>query len=261
MPTKHLTPEILNKLRLEAVRLRLDGHTVAETAARTGLSAPTVSAAWKAFREGGWDAVAVRQRGRRAGQAASLDAAARQALETALATLPPTGEPAWSSRGLAEALKGQGHRVSPRAIDHWLERRDLKPEPLALNGLARRRSQLGRWYRQQLAPVLAQVKQTGGAVWQGGARTPPPDSGLAEEPRRYQLYLHGKRGALFTRVLAAPPLADDYLALFERLLATTQVPVALIFRGADLQAAPAVGDWLSQHPEMRLVMMPAGLPA
>ncbi len=48
-----MSPEALNEQRKKAVRLRLDGHTVAVVSQRTGLSAPTVSAAWKAFREGG----------------------------------------------------------------------------------------------------------------------------------------------------------------------------------------------------------------
>jgi len=56
--------EELNQLRRKAVELRLAGTTVKETAAQTGLSAPTVTAATKAYREGGWDAVPVGPRGR-----------------------------------------------------------------------------------------------------------------------------------------------------------------------------------------------------
>jgi sulfate adenylyltransferase subunit 2 len=70
--------ETLNALRRQAVELRLAGTTVKETAERTGLSAPTVTAATKAYREGGWDAVPVGPRGRPRGPAADDAANAGQ---------------------------------------------------------------------------------------------------------------------------------------------------------------------------------------
>lgn len=250
---------MLNERRLEAVRLRLDGHTVAEAAIRTGLSAPTVSAAWKAFREGGWEGVPVRRRGRKAGQAESLDEEAQGDLESLLASHPDTPEPAWSSRALAVALAEEGHRVSPRAIDHWLTAQGLKPEPLSLESLARKRSSSGRWYRQQVQPVLEQVNQAGGSHWLGGVRVARPDNSADSVPRRYQLYLHGKRGALFTRCLPAPPMAEEYLALFERFLSSAQGPITLLFRGAFLQASPEIQTWLADHPEFHLINVPPNL--
>lgn len=261
MSAKHLSPEMLNERRLQAVRLRLDGHTVAEVATRTGLSAPTVSAAWKAFREGGWEAVPVRPRGRKAGQTARLDAMAQHVLDECLRSHPETADPAWSSRALADALKEAGHDVSPRAIDHWLEARDLKPEPMALEALERKRGQAGRWYRQQVAPVLDEVGKVGGNVWLGGvriARSTQQEAAEAKpEPPCYQLYLHGKRGVLYSRVLTAPPMVGDYLALFQRLLDQAEgKPVALVFHGAWFEPAPEVGRWLQEHPFFRLLPWP-----
>ncbi len=262
MKAKHLSPDNLNERRLQAVRLRLDGHTVAEVATRTGLSAPTVSAAWRAFREGGWEAVPVRPRGRKVGQAARLDAAAQHVLDECLRSHPETAEPAWSSRALSEALKEAGHGVSPRAIDHWLEARDLKPEPMALEALERKRGQVGRWYRQQVAPVFDEVDKAGGSLWQGGVRIARPLQRETEEatpePPQYQLYLHGKRGVLYSRVLTAPPMVDDYLALFQRLLDQAEgKPVALVFHGAWFQAVPKIGRWLEWNPSFRLLPWPA----
>ncbi|MEQ6917354.1 hypothetical protein [Halomonas aquatica] len=231
---------------------------MAEAAKQTGLSAPTVSAAWKAFRQGGWEAVPVRQRGRKAGQGESLDNPAQGALMALLVSQPETPTPAWSSRALADALAREGHRVSPRAIDHWLEANGLKPSPLALEGLARRRSTTGRWYRQQVQPVLEQVHQVGGAIWLGGARVAGPAKSLDSAPRRYQLYLHGKRGALFTRCLPTPPGGEAYLELFRRLLAQAggSRPVALVFHGAYFRASPEIQAWLMRYPEFHLINVP-----
>ncbi|MFC2993576.1 hypothetical protein [Halomonas tibetensis] len=175
-----------------------------------------------------------------------------------LAEWPKDSGPAWSSRSLAEALDLQGHKVSTRAIDHWLQARDLKPEPLALNSLERKNNQLGRWYRQQVKPVLAEVGQAGGSVWQGGVRAAKPAEASSELPR-YQLYLHGKRGVLYTRCLTSPPRVEDYLALCQRLLDHSPgKPVALVFHGAYFPAAPEIGRWLEQHPALRLLPHPVG---
>ncbi|WP_163560411.1 helix-turn-helix domain-containing protein [Halomonas sp. NO4] len=238
------------------MRLRLDGYTVADAAERTGLSAPTVSAAWKAFREGGWEAVPVRQRGRKTGQATRLDESAQQVLVHLLATQPDDDEPAWSARALAETLNARGQTVSPRAIEHWLEARDLKPKPRALDELERQRTQAGRWYRQRVQPVLGAVRESGGSVWKGGVRVAKPVSGVPELPR-YQLYLHGKRGALHTRCLTAPPKVNDYLTLFQRLRDhAPDKPVALMFHGADFQASAEIRQWLDAHPDFHLINVP-----
>src|SRR5213075_708900 len=61
---RNVKVEELNERRIEAVRLRLAGVSVSETANKTSLSEPTVTAALKAYRDGGWPAVPVAPRGR-----------------------------------------------------------------------------------------------------------------------------------------------------------------------------------------------------
>lgn len=54
----------LNEQRLDAVRRRLDGASLAEVSKAVGLSVPTVVAAMKAYEAAGWEGVAVKPRGR-----------------------------------------------------------------------------------------------------------------------------------------------------------------------------------------------------
>jgi len=61
---RNVKVEELNKRRIDAVKLRLSGVSIAETAKRIGLSQPTVIGALKAYRQGGWNAVPVAPRGR-----------------------------------------------------------------------------------------------------------------------------------------------------------------------------------------------------
>ena len=61
---RNVTVDALNERRATAVKLRLSGLSLAETAKRTGLSQPTVIRALKAYQAGGWAAVPVGPRGR-----------------------------------------------------------------------------------------------------------------------------------------------------------------------------------------------------
>jgi transposase len=249
---KHLSPESLNERRMEAVKLRLDGFTVALVSQQTGLSAPTVSAAWKAFREGGWAAVPVRPRGRLKGQANVLDVFVQQRLWEVLYSVPTAEQPGWSSAALSALLRDeQGVELTQRAIEHWWESEGLKHEVWPLPALAKQRSQLGRWYRQAVAPLLFRLGEAG-QLWQGGVRR-------VAHPQRsvYQLYLHGSRGRLWTRCFKHPPLAEDYLAALQAL--GRKGPVALVFHGAWFSSSPDVTAWLAQQTMFWLVPVPADI--
>ena len=61
---RNVPVEALNERRLNAVKLRLSGESIAQIARKTGLSQPTVIRAVKAYQAGGWSAVPVGPRGR-----------------------------------------------------------------------------------------------------------------------------------------------------------------------------------------------------
>jgi bifunctional enzyme CysN/CysC len=61
---RQITVTALNLRRRRAVELRLAGAPISKAARKTGLSEPTVIAATKAYRKGGWNAVPVGPRGR-----------------------------------------------------------------------------------------------------------------------------------------------------------------------------------------------------
>lgn len=235
---------------MQAVKLRLDGLTVELVSQQTGLSAPTVSAAWKVFREGGWAAVPVRPRGRLKGQANVLDARVQHLLWEALYACPAADQPGWSSADLAAYLHDEyAVKLTQRAIEHWWESEGLKHEPWPLSALAKQRSQRGRWYRQAVAPLFARLKEAE-QRWQGGVRR-------VMHPHQpiYQIYLHGPRGRLWMRCFKRPPSANDYLAVMRSL--SSKGPVALVFHGAWFSASPEVTTWLAQQTMFWLVQVPA----
>lgn len=111
---RELTLAQLNERRLEAVRQRLAGATVADSAQRAGLSAPTVINAMAAFRRGGWDAVKVASRGRRTGQGKLLSP---MATADALKAMADPAQPVWDDASLLHYLQLElGVVLGKRAI-------------------------------------------------------------------------------------------------------------------------------------------------
>ncbi|WP_079551639.1 helix-turn-helix domain-containing protein [Vreelandella subglaciescola] len=252
MSSKHFSPEAISERRFHAVRLRLDGVTVAETARKTGLSAPTVSAAWKAFREGGWAAVPVRERGRHKGQATSVTLPVQQALWHLVHQLPTEGAPGWTSAVLAEkASDGQDVALTQRGVEHWWQEQGLKTQPWPLEEWAGERSPRGRWYRQIIQPVWRRLPRAS-QRWQGGVRCV-----FSSQRKVYQLYFHGPRGRLWMRCFTRPPLASDYIAAFEALAG--RAPAGFVFHGADMAASPEIQAWLARQPAFWLLSVPPNL--
>ena len=72
--SRTLSVQALNERRRRAVKMRLDGVSLKETAAQCEMSRTTVIAALKAFHAGGWKAVEVDRPGRPAGTGRTLSA-------------------------------------------------------------------------------------------------------------------------------------------------------------------------------------------
>lgn len=235
---------------MQAVKLRLDGATVAETAGRTGLSAPTVSAAWKAFCQGGWDAVPVSERGRPAGRGPSLTPEVRRALWQTLARPAPKATPGWSSTALAAEVSAEKKvKLSRRSVEHWWEAEGVKPAAWPLESWAGERSARGRWFRHTVMPVWRGFTRAD-QRWQGGVRRVPH-----QQRAVYQLYAYGPRRQLWMRCFDGPPVAQDYLAMFRAL--AENAPAGLIFHGAQLSASPEIQTWLAEQREFYLFRLRA----
>lgn len=90
MSRGHRLPiEQLNSLRIQAVKLRLAGNTLKTISAATGLSSPTIIAAHKAWQNGGWNAVPIRERGRKTGEGRMLSAEQELEVYQTLVTSTP----------------------------------------------------------------------------------------------------------------------------------------------------------------------------
>jgi len=229
-----LTVERLNAQRREAVRLRLHGEKLAAVTATTGLSAPTVIAAVKAYRQGGWSAVEVSPRtGRpRLGQQ-DLDAAHAAALVQAMLAGPP------DAHGLSERL------WSRAAVGHWLERSaGTKRSGGSVSKLC---DALGLNFDEGTLPSPS-VNAAGLARQHGIERYLPGWPGVPADAGKIGLLcIRSARGQLLWLAFGGPLEARHYLALLARLPARKGVAELAIPGSARLLRVPELRDWLGAH--------------
>src|SRR6266496_4540746 len=101
-------------LRKRAVQAVLDGMTQAEAARVFGVHPNAVNRWMKQYRQGGWDALSQRRRGRRAGEQAALSANQQQEVIALVRDSTP------DQLGLA-GFCGPGRRSPSRSEEHTSE--------------------------------------------------------------------------------------------------------------------------------------------
>ena len=267
--------DTLNRLRREAVALRLGGATLARTREAVGLSAPTILAAVRAWEGGGWDAVDVGRRGRpRLDDTRSMsDASSASRPVTGPATGPSVDpdidsaiERGSRSPSLDERLRSAATLDGDAPVDAGPWDIERVMAWLAAEGTPASRStvvtRLAEWrlappsrHRRLLASTderyrtFARSVRRRGIVllWIGDRR-------LADG--RTQLFAHDPRGRARWTLAAAAPSSSDWVRFLDALHAPSG-RVALVLPGAHFARDPAIRTWLdSREAEYRVVVDP-----
>ena len=119
----------LNRRRRRAVELRLAGQSLPTIRAETGLSAPTIIAAYKAFSSGGWSAIAVKGRGRAVGVGRVLSPEQEERLRREVTGEVPQAAPLWSLAVVqARVREAFGVELNERTMQRYLQRYPRDPE-------------------------------------------------------------------------------------------------------------------------------------
>ena len=240
------TPRAEGARRRRAVEMRLAGCSLAEVREQTGLSAPTIISACKAFRQGGWSAIAPRSPGRPTGTSRVLEAADEAALVALLLRAsPPQPGRLWTAAAVAMLARQRfGARSAGRALARLIGRVGL-----VLPTLAERAAQeplLEDWQRSTLRGLRAAERKAGEFVWCGELRLQGARLLMAQT----------LRGRLAWMPLHEPCHIQSWLDFLDRLVATVPKIRGVLLHGVDV-AQPELRSWASAHPSILLVAAPA----
>jgi sulfate adenylyltransferase subunit 2 len=247
-------PEAGDARRRLAVHLRSQGIKLADAARQSGLSMPTVVAAFKAWQQGGWAAVATRPRGRKPiGQ----QALGPQQEAVWVQRWCSQGEGLWSlARCMAELRAAHASlaaladtQLGPLVLRMWL--RAGLAAPIAWDGWrASADPALAEWHRAELPALRRLAREAGATLLSLGERTLP--AGQA------QLLAHTSRGSVMWVVTAGWPTEDDWIGFWLALREQQQRPLWLLTENPWLTRRPALARWLGDPGHgVRLLHLPA----
>ncbi len=250
MTGKSLPISELNTQRRRAVELRLRGETLASVGKQVGLSTPTIVAAMKAFRAGGWVAVNVKPRGRptftsqppgnndnlraallaesRVNDASSATQAHK--VTTAASSL-------WTKIRVSEWLAKNNVCVSMQTTSAYLANWHLLPTSRYRTMQQAKAAATAQWLDGPYADFTAKAKNKGATVLWLGAN--------ALDNNTVQIYAHTLRGLCFWHWTDGAPKVPAYIEFFDALQDRFPAGIALVLPGKHLAREPAVRQW--QH--------------
>jgi transposase len=156
-------------LRKRAVRVVLDGMTQAEAARVFGVHPNAVNRWIKRYREGGWDGLSERRRGRRAGEQPVLAAPQQQEVIALVRESTPDqlGLPGflWTRDAVGELITQRyGRWLARTTVGGYLRRWGFSPQKPQHRALEQNPAAVARWLATEFPAICAQAKREGGVV-------------------------------------------------------------------------------------------------
>jgi transposase len=156
-------------LRNRAVRAVLDGMSQVEAARVFGVHPNAVNRWIKRYREGGWDSLSERRRGRRAGEQAALSEHQQQEVITLVRETTPDelGLPGflWTREAVAELITQRyGLWLARTTVGAYLRGWGFSPQKPQHRALEQNPVAVARWLDEEFPAICAQARREGGVV-------------------------------------------------------------------------------------------------
>jgi transposase len=262
---------VLNERRRRAVVLRLNGMTLDEVSQLCELSRNTVIEAMKAYREGGWDAVPVREhRGPAKGEGCLLDERQQEVIQGLICEHTPdeVGLPfaLWNRAAVAALIERECGKALPvRAVGSYLQRWGFTPQKPLDRAYEQDPAAVQRWLDEEYPAIARRAKTECGEIYWGdetGLRSddvrgrsyaPQGETPVVRPCHRYEnvglISAVTNRGAVRWMVLRKAINTALLIEFLRRLAREARRKVFLILDNLKVHKVPEVEDWLKQHRE------------
>jgi transposase len=257
-------------LRKRAVQAVLDGMPQAEAARLFGIHPNAVNRWINRYRQGGWDALSERRRGRRPGEQAALSASQQQEVIALVRETTPDqlGLPGflWTRQAVAELIAQRyGIGLARTTVGLYLRSWRFSPQTPKRRALEQNPAAVRRWLSEEYPAIRAQARREGGVVWwldelgvrsdQAAGRSWAPVGHTPVVKRTGKRFgvslisaISGEgllRFRLFEGSFAGPVLVDFLQRLVGDLAGRK---VHLIVDGHPVHRARLVSGWVAQRP-------------
>ena len=265
---RELSDEVLEALRLRALRGCEMGFTEADVADLLGVCRETVSRWWSAFADGGLEAIPQGRTGRPLGSGRALTDEQAQHLQGLIDTRTPEalGIPSalWTRRAVAELIQREYGLLMPlRTVGEYLRRWGYTPKKPRHKARHQDPVEVRQWLEKTYPAIEARAAREGAEIhWcdeTGVGANDHPGRGYARVGATPELPVSGERfrvnmvstvtnqGKVRFMTYTSTLTAVVFLVFLGQLLKGARKKIFLILDRHPAHEAKAVADWVKQH--------------
>ena len=170
--SRTLPVDALNERRRRAVKMRLDGASLKDTAAQCEMSRTTVIAAVKAYEAGGWKAVDVDRGGRPVGSGRTLSAEQEREVQRLIRDRTPDQlkmvYALWTRQAVADLIRDRyGIELAVRTMGLYLGRWGFTPQKPMKKAYEQSPAAVKKWLDEEYPMIAACAKVEGAEIHWG----------------------------------------------------------------------------------------------
>ena len=199
---RQLSDEVLQALRLRALRGCQLGFAETELAELLGVSRETICHWWSAYADGGLDAIPHDRSGRPPGSGRSLDELHAQQIQAAIDAHVPeelgVAAPLWSRRAVQELIhKWYGLRMPLRTVGEYLRRWGYTPKRPRRRARRQDRAEVQQWLAKTYPAIKRRAARENAEIhWgdeTGVSANEHPGRGYARVAQAAEMKVSGER--------------------------------------------------------------------
>lgn len=265
---RELSDDVLEALRLRALRGCEQGFTEAEVAGIFGVCRETVCRWWSAYAVGGLDALPHERTGRPLGSGRALSDAQAEHIQQRLRTHQPEelgiAAPLWTRRAVADLIRNDFNlSLAVRTVGRYLERWGFTAKRPRRRARDQDPQEVRQWLEETYPAIAARAEREGADILWGDevgvAADEQPARGYAPQgepatldvPDRHvranQISAISNGGEVRFMTYTRTMTAALFLVFLGRLLRSTTGKVFLIVDRLRAHLTPAVQAWVAAH--------------
>lgn len=280
--SRTLSVEALNERRRRAVKMRLQGVSLKETATQCEMSRTTVIAAVKAYEAGGWSAVDIERPGRPSGVGRTLSTEQEREVQRLIRDRTPDQlkmvYALWTRQAVAELIRDRfGIELPVRTMGLYLSRWGFTPQKPMKRAYEQSPAAVKKWLDEQYPVIAACAKVEGAEIhWADETGLRSDDvRGRSFAPQgqtpvvRVNNKRHGlsvissvtNKGTMRWKIFEGALNAAIFIDFLKRLVRDAGRKVYLIVDNLRVHHSKVVKAWLTEHKyEIEVFYLPSYSP-
>lgn len=266
--SRTLPLQALNERRRRAVKMRMDGYGVDETARQCELARGTVIAAHKSYLSSGWSGVDVTRGGRPQGSGRVLSDTQEREVRKLIRDRTPDQlkmvYALWSRQAVAELIQARyGIKLAVRTMGLYLSRWGFTPQKPMKKAYEQSPAAVKKWHEEEYPIIAARAKAEGAEIhWSD-------ETGLRSDDVRGRSYApkgetpvirvnnkrHGlsvissvtNKGQMRWKIFEGALNSDILIDFLKRLIKGATKKVFLILDNLRVHHSKPVKQWLAKH--------------